>query len=132
MGDIESGRCDICNKTVNSLERHYYRYAIKCTCCNDINSPHFEVVRHCKDCKPKPPRTVTAIIEPSNRPEEDILFFWYNVESGIMPPKFVHVMGYVDGTARCVFYDGTLWREPFHKNHIVDVTHWQFFEKIKP
>lgn len=50
-GDTEFGRCDICGEA-GELQRKYYYYDIKCDC----HSPkHFEVVRYCKNCSPKPP-----------------------------------------------------------------------------
>lgn len=52
-GDIEFGACDICYKEA-PLNRTYYRYDIKCEC----HTPtHFEIVRHCENCKPREPRT---------------------------------------------------------------------------
>lgn len=51
MGEIEFGKCEICGKE-KQLRRTYYHYAIRCQC----HSPnHFELVRHCNDCEPKPP-----------------------------------------------------------------------------
>jgi hypothetical protein len=52
-GDIEYGACEVCYKEA-PLSRKYYHYDIKCEC----HSPkHFEIVRHCKDCTPKEPKT---------------------------------------------------------------------------
>lgn len=62
-GDIEYGNCDVCN-TQSSLQRKYYRYDIKCDCCNSKDSPHFEIVRHCATCEPKPPRRISVVLKP--------------------------------------------------------------------
>lgn len=51
-GEIEYGKCEICGEEA-PLERTYFRYDLKCEC----HSPeHFELVRHCKGCKPVEPR----------------------------------------------------------------------------
>ena len=60
MGDVEFGKCDICGKET-TLNRKYYHYDIKCDCCSP---KHFEIVRHCKDCKPQPPKYVKVYIKP--------------------------------------------------------------------
>lgn len=60
MGDIEKDKCVSCGK-VKAVQRKYYRYPINCKCCN---GNHFEIVRHCNDCKPKAPIHVQAIVEP--------------------------------------------------------------------
>lgn len=53
-GCNEVGTCSVCGKH-GFVERTYFRYdlnGLKCEC----HSPeHFEIVRHCKDCKPVPP-----------------------------------------------------------------------------
>ena len=55
MSDIEVGLCDVCGEH-HTLQRKYYHYGIKCDC----HSPdHFEIVRHCTFCIPKPPQTIT-------------------------------------------------------------------------
>jgi hypothetical protein len=62
MGDIEFGNCDTCKKEAE-LNRVYYRYDIKCEC----HSPnHFEIVRHCKDCKSKEPLETRVKFKTSN------------------------------------------------------------------
>ncbi len=66
MGDIEYGNCDICNIQA-PLTRRYYRYDIKCDCCNGSKDDHFEIVRYCLDCKPKPPRRISVVMKPINR-----------------------------------------------------------------
>lgn len=54
------GKCEICGKYAE-LDRTYFYYDIKCEC----HSPqHFEVVEHCKDCIPKPPKKITVSIKP--------------------------------------------------------------------
>jgi len=50
-GDSEWGECEVCGKT-GPLERTYFRYDIKCECCNN---KHFEIVWHCIGCEPKDP-----------------------------------------------------------------------------
>ena len=61
MGDCEHGKCDICGEE-NFLDRRYYYYNIKCDCCG--GDRHFEFIRHCNNCEPKPPRKVSVITEP--------------------------------------------------------------------
>jgi hypothetical protein len=59
MGEQEVGICDICLKE-KPLIRKYYHYDIKCLC----HSPkHFELVRHCKDCKPQEPIMTNITLE---------------------------------------------------------------------
>lgn len=65
MADQEIGTCGICKKEDVALERTYYRYDIVCTCCNGAKDHHFEIVRHCHTCGPKPPRRVSVCIEPN-------------------------------------------------------------------
>lgn len=60
MGAVEYGECDICKREA-SLNRKYYRYNIPCDCCND---EHFEIVRYCNKCDPKPPKVVKVVISP--------------------------------------------------------------------
>ena len=64
-GEIEYGNCDMCN-TQAALSRKYYRYDIKCDCCNGKDDDHFEIIRHCSECEPKPPREVKVIIAPKD------------------------------------------------------------------
>jgi hypothetical protein len=59
-GDVEFGQCELCGREAE-LKRRYYHYDIKCDC----HSPnHFELVRHCADCTPKPPEKTTVTIKP--------------------------------------------------------------------
>lgn len=62
-GEIEYGTCDMCKKEAH-INRKYYRYDIKCDCCNSKDKPHFEIVRYCNECEPKPPRKVNVSLEP--------------------------------------------------------------------
>ena len=63
MGGAEYGKCEVCVKET-TLERTYFHYDIKCDC----HSPnHFELVRHCGDCKPKPPEKTTVYIKPNDK-----------------------------------------------------------------
>lgn len=62
MGDSEFGKCDICDVETN-LQRTYFHYDIKCNC----HSPnHFEIVRHCNNCKPNSPLSTKVVIKPIN------------------------------------------------------------------
>lgn len=59
-GSVNFGKCDICGKEAN-LNRKYFYYGIKCEC----HSPeHFEIVEHCSECTPKPPKRTTITIQP--------------------------------------------------------------------
>lgn len=59
-GEIEVGRCEICGKENVQLERKYYRYPnVQCECHSQC---HFEIVRHCKDCKPVEPKEIKVIL----------------------------------------------------------------------
>lgn len=58
-GAVEYGHCKYCHKET-FLERTYFRYDIKCEC----HSPsHFEIVYHCKDCKPIEPEETRIILK---------------------------------------------------------------------
>lgn len=58
MESQEYGKCDICKKE-NTLSRKYYHYDIECEChLSGGKKEHFEIVRYCKDCKPKPPKEI--------------------------------------------------------------------------
>lgn len=58
-GEVEVSTCDICKKEA-VVSRKYYHYPIECECCN---GPHFEIVRNCKDCEPKPPNKIVAVVK---------------------------------------------------------------------
>ena len=58
--EIEIDYCDICHKKTQ-VSRKYYHYNIACECCG---STHFEIVRYCKNCTPRPPYRISAIVEP--------------------------------------------------------------------
>ena len=64
MGDVEINQCDTCGEMDVPVQRKYYRYPVKCTCCNGANDNHFEFVYHCKNCKPTPPKKISVYIEP--------------------------------------------------------------------
>ena len=52
MGSIERGKCRICGRIVDGVERKYYYYGLPCEC----HSPeHVELVYHCHDCTPEEP-----------------------------------------------------------------------------
>lgn len=61
MDEFEDGYCDICHKK-GQITRDYYYYDINCECCG--GDLHFEIVRHCQNCKPKPPKRISAIVKP--------------------------------------------------------------------
>lgn len=63
-GEIEYAKCDICGGEPQPVTRKYYRYPVQCDCCNSKESNHFEIIRHCNKCEPKPPRTVTMSLQP--------------------------------------------------------------------
>ena len=69
MNDQEFGTCDICGGEF-PLARKYYYYDIKCDCCNYKESPHFEIVRYCSTCEPKPPLQVKVHIKPNDLPAD--------------------------------------------------------------
>jgi hypothetical protein len=50
-GDVEWADCEYCGNNEH-VERTYFRYDVKCECCNDR---HFEIVWHCNNCEPKDP-----------------------------------------------------------------------------
>lgn len=59
MGEVEYGKCEICGKETY-LSRKYYHYNIKCECCSPT---HFVLIRHCKDCIPKPPMEIKVYLK---------------------------------------------------------------------
>lgn len=59
-GEIEIDYCDICHKKTQ-VQRKYYHYNVACECCG---TNHFEIVRYCKDCVPRPPHRISAIVLP--------------------------------------------------------------------
>ena len=61
-GDIEVGLCDMCYAQNVEVLRHYYHYDIDCECCG--GDDHFEYIRYCDKCQPKPPRWIKAIVRP--------------------------------------------------------------------
>lgn len=63
MGDTEVDKCNICGKVTN-VTRKYYYYDIKCYCCNSKVDPHFEIVKYCERCNPKPPTRISVVINP--------------------------------------------------------------------
>ena len=62
MNSCEYGKCDICGKD-DYLSRKYYYYNLKCDCClSGGKEEHFELIRYCKNCKPKPPKYIKALL----------------------------------------------------------------------
>jgi len=72
MVGVEIGKCDMCETESVPVNRKYYHYNIKCECCNGKDDPHFEIVRYCKTCRPKPPSKVVAVISPNVGEELDL------------------------------------------------------------
>jgi len=46
------------------LNRKYYKYDIKCNCCNGEFDNHFEIIKYCNNCEPKPPEKISVNIKP--------------------------------------------------------------------
>ena len=67
MGDIEMDYCDICYQ-YKQVNRKYYHYPFNCKCCG--GQYHFEIVKYCNDCKPKPPKWIKAQLRPIEREEK--------------------------------------------------------------
>ena len=63
MGDIEVNKCNVCGRETQ-INRKYYRYDIKCDCCNSKEDDHFEIVFHCKNCIPIAPKRIVVHLEP--------------------------------------------------------------------
>lgn len=61
--------CDICHQK-KQIQRKYYYYPVNCECCG--GTTHFEYVRYCKDCEPKPPHRISAIVKPIEKVERKI------------------------------------------------------------
>ncbi len=61
-GDTEYGVCSFCKKA-GYTTRKYYHFKVKCSCCS--GDTHFEIVRHCDKCNPKPPKNVLLSIPSS-------------------------------------------------------------------
>ena len=53
MSDIEMDYCDVCHQ-YKQVQRKYYHYPLNCECCG--GQYHFEIVKYCNDCEPKPPK----------------------------------------------------------------------------
>lgn len=49
----ELNKCDICGK-ITTVQRKCYYYDVHCSCCH--GGKHFQIVWHCKDCKPHKPK----------------------------------------------------------------------------
>lgn len=63
MRETEIGNCSVCKNESIPVNRKYYHYGIKCDC----HSPdHFEIVYHCSNCTPIPPKTTLVHIKPIN------------------------------------------------------------------
>lgn len=54
-GEIEINKCEVCGKENVQVSRKYYYYDIECECHSPL---HFEFIRHCKDCEPRPPEYI--------------------------------------------------------------------------
>ena len=75
-GELEIGTCDICGKQEVPVSRKYYYYPhIKCEC----HGPnHFDLVRHCKNCKPHPPRETRIVLSHDNALKLDKILEQYS------------------------------------------------------
>ena len=60
MDNVKYNRCDMCNNIGNIKEKYYY-YNINCDCCD---GNHFEIVRYCEKCEPKPSPKISVYIQP--------------------------------------------------------------------
>jgi hypothetical protein len=60
MGEQEFSVCSMCSNNKIVARKSYY-YTIDCDCCV---GNHFESVKYCVDCNPKPPKKVSILIEP--------------------------------------------------------------------
>lgn len=61
MGEIEIDYCDMCHQK-KEVERTYYYYPIDCECCG--GKYHFEIIKHCRECEPRPPKWIRAQVIP--------------------------------------------------------------------
>ena len=66
MSDIEMDYCDVCHQ-YKQVQRKYYHYPLNCECCG--GQYHFEIVKYCNDCEPKPPKWIMAQAHPIEREE---------------------------------------------------------------
>lgn len=58
-GDTEFGKCELCGKD-SYLVRTYFHYNIDCIC----HSPnHFDIIRHCNECRPTKPAYTNMLIK---------------------------------------------------------------------
>ena len=64
MDNVEVDYCDICHKK-KQIKRKYYYYDVNCDCCGSPRG-HFEIVRYCDECTPKPPKRINIMMEPYN------------------------------------------------------------------
>ncbi len=75
---VELANCDVCNKTDVPIIRTYYRYDVDCGC----HSPyHFEIVRHCKGCKPTEPILTNILLSRHNKQGS----FTINLPTSMLP-----------------------------------------------
>jgi hypothetical protein len=100
-GDVEFGKCEICGKETN-LQREYYYYGVECEC---HGPTHFEVVRHCKNCEPKEPKTTKITVTTDSLRRRDITIEQARnriIDAFAADPDFRRI--YVDNIA-CVIMD---------------------------
>jgi len=63
MNEQEKDHCVICG-SLTIVRRKYYYYHIECDCCGGASKDrHFEIVRYCENCTPKPPCEVRIVRE---------------------------------------------------------------------
>lgn len=60
MGEQELDVCSCCGKKTVVM-RKYYHYSVDCDCCN--GDTHFEIVKHCENCTPRPPARARIILD---------------------------------------------------------------------
>jgi hypothetical protein len=118
-GEIEYGKCNTCGKDA-PLQRKYYYYDIKCSCCGSRHNGknyHFEIKWHCANCKPKAPSSIKIVldnIDPVDLDAKDENYYigkWLkclkelpseNEVSCILPGQEIQIKEFVDGTAEGV------------------------------
>lgn len=59
MATVEYGKCSICGQKSTVLRKYYY-YPFPCECCGN---EHAELVFHCENCKPKPPKVIKVTLK---------------------------------------------------------------------
>lgn len=64
MGEILTGTCEICGAENVSLIRRTFYYDCQCEC----HSPcHFDIVKHCVNCKASQPKTTKITVRKTDK-----------------------------------------------------------------